>query len=168
MNEISFQIRVPIGRDWRNVELLRTSILNCLAAVFHDTDFCQSVGMIAGELIENAIKYGKWSDSDPGSFTVDVQGNHERVAIEVCNPVPSRDDVQKVRAVLERLRSFPSAREAYLERLREVASTRGRESGGLGLLRMAYEGACDLEASEEHQLLRMRATTRPSDAAAET
>ncbi len=161
MDDISFQIRVPIGQDWRNVELLRTSILSCLAAVFRDTDFCQSVGMIAGELIENAIKYGKWSNSDPGSFNVNVQGNSERVAVEVCNPVPSVDNFRNVRQTLERLRSYPSPRDAYLERLREVASARGGESG-LGLLRIAYEGSCDLEATcEEDRLLRVRATTRP-------
>ena len=59
--EFAFAIDLPIRNEWSNVDLVRSSIENCFSAVFHDLDGCRTIAIVAGELLENAVKYGDWS-----------------------------------------------------------------------------------------------------------
>lgn len=163
MAAIGFHLQVPIGPDWRNVELLRGAILNCLAAVFQNNDFCETVGMVAGELVENAIKYGAWDGIDHSGFELRVSGADDGVQVEVSNPVdPGSDDAESLRQALAHLASFPSPQEAYLARLGEVAAAApGSETSRLGLARIAYEGNCKLEVAFDGGLVIVRAVAKP-------
>jgi hypothetical protein len=168
MTAIDFRIEVPIRPEWRNVDLLRTSILSCLAAVFQSDDLCHTVSMVAGELIENAIKFGEWN-SDQSSFRLHVHGDDEELAVEVSNPCPNAEGPQRVEAIIRQLGEFSSPKEAYTARLRELGEMpMGGKESRLGLLRIAYEGGCSLQAlTDPGNVLRIRASTRleaPSDA----
>src|SRR5262245_105232 len=118
-----FQIEVAISQDWRDIELLRTSVLNCLAAVFHESEFCATTGMITGELLENALKFGQWGFGDEAPLRMRVFGDRRSVAIEVSNPIgPERSSLQPLFETLERLNAAPDRRLLFLERLAEVAA----------------------------------------------
>jgi len=161
--EINFQIVVPIRPEWRNVDLLRTSILSCLAAIFQNHDFCQSVGMIAGELLENAIKYGDWSRPDRNAFKLKVHGDERCVKIEVSNPVNREDpNAKEIVSTVRWLSEFDDPRSAYLARLEEVAARRANGLSRLGLARIAYEGNCRLESRLDNDVLFVTATSRPA------
>src|SRR5687768_2888401 len=89
LSPIQFQIELPLTSEWRNVELLRSSVLNCLTTIFANHDFCRTIGMVTGELLENALKFGDWSNRS--DFRLHVFGGEDRVTIEVCNPISTSD-----------------------------------------------------------------------------
>jgi hypothetical protein len=163
MRHINFQLDIPIGPEWSDVELLRTSILNCLTTIFHNHDFSQTVGIVTGELLENAIKYGYWDAPDQSSFKLKVSGTDSQVQVEVSNPVPPDDDhPRNALRSLDWIRQFPTPRDAYHARLREVAANISEEAiSRLGLVRIAYEGNCQLEGSLDGGVLRICAISRP-------
>jgi hypothetical protein len=161
---INFQLDMPLGQEWDNIELLRTSILNCLAVVFQNTDFCHTVSMVGSELLENALKYGDAQRGDPGLFRVRVSGDAEKVRIEVSNPVVSgSDDVKDLLATVRWLGRIKSPHEAYAQKLREVAEAAGTSQAvsHLGLVRIAYEGNCKIRATVAEDVLSVSATCRP-------
>lgn len=164
MSRISFSIDMPIMPRWRNIELLRTSILNCLAAIFQNSDFCEHVGMAASELMENAVKYGDWSRPDRSLFKLLVTGDDASVQIAVSNPVePGSNRARELLGTVEWIGTFESAHEAYRARLLMVAANPPEEGkSGLGLVRVAYEANCVLTADlSDAGVLRVQATSRP-------
>ena len=114
--------------------------------------------MVTGELLENAIKYGDWSGKE-SSFRLKVWGGGKRAHIAVENPVrPDDGSAHEVLEILRWIRGFPSANEAYRARLIEIA--KGPMTGGaskLGLVRIAYEGDCDLGAEVSNGVIRVTA-----------
>src|SRR6266567_3232617 len=74
MGDYEFFIELPLASEWSSVDLIRTSVQNCLTAIFRDLDGCHVVAMITGELLENAVKYGDWS-ADSRRFRLRVNGS---------------------------------------------------------------------------------------------
>jgi hypothetical protein len=156
MTPFNFVIDIPVRNEWANVDLVRNSILNCLSAIFRDTDGCHIIATVAGELLENAIKYGTWTKTE-SPFRLRVFGIGRKVEVSMENPVdPGSDAVKRVFATVEWINSFPSAADAYRAKLLEVASA-DRELGEsrLGLVRIAYEGRCRLSAELAGDMLRV-------------
>src|SRR5262249_37618116 len=73
-DDFGFSIDLTVRNEWRNIDLLRTSVQNCFIAVFADFDGCHSIAMVTGELLENALKYGDWTRGDRAMFRLRVQG----------------------------------------------------------------------------------------------
>ena len=164
----SFSIDLPIRSDWANVDLMRTSVQNCFTAIFSDIDGCQALAMVTGELLENAIKYGDWSGDDGGAFRLRVWGEGSRAGegrrsahVSVENPVkPDDPHVADALATLRWIASYPSAKEAYRAKLLEIAAARDEMSPSrLGLVRIAYEGNCNLHAEVNEGVLKVTADT---------
>jgi len=151
-----FTIDLPVRNEWKNVDLLRTSVQNCFIAVFSDVDGCHALAMVTGELVENAVKYGDWS-SDQRCFRLKVHGEERRAFVEVENPVKDTDpSVELLKATIARIGTFPSAEAAYRARLIELAGAgEARPPGGLGLVRVAYEGGANLSATVRDRILRV-------------
>lgn len=162
---IVFQIAVPVPRNWGYLEVLRTSVLNCLSTIFQNHEFCRAVGMVTRELLENALKFGDWTSTRETSFKLSVFGGPESVTIEVSNPMKAGDkSTDKLMGIIAWLNSCPDPKMAYLERLSQVADEAPESdptSSGLGLVRIAYEGNCTLRAEIVDGSLTIRATTRP-------
>jgi len=143
--EIQLRVVMNIGPKWKNVDLLRTAILNCVAVIVGEGDASTTVGIIVSELLENAIKYGEWTESNASTLTLDITGNHDRIRIDVASPTrPGSANFESLKKTVDWIRSFPAPREAYLERIRQVADEDGSQSR-LGLVRIAHEGPCQLE-----------------------
>ena len=149
-----FAIDMPIRGRWENVQLLRTSVESCLNAVFQDVGECRVLATVAGELLENAIKYGDRTKQEE-NYRMRVAGDLNRITVSVSNPVVDNDPgVAEVLKTVEWIKSFPSAAEAYRARLFEISQ---RPRGGapvskLGLVRIAYEGG-EISASVTHGIL---------------
>jgi len=149
VRNFNFLIDLPVRSEWANVELLRISILNCFTVIFADLQGCHTFAMIAGELLENAIKYGQWDKAEP-LLRLRVWGEPHHVSIEVENPIGdgSQPAVQELTRTLEWLDGFSDRESAYRARLLDIAASpreQGRKSR-LGLARIAYEGNCNVSA----------------------
>jgi hypothetical protein len=149
LNPFNFNIDLPVRSEWKNVDLLRSSVQNCLTTILSDSDGCHAIAMIVAELLENAIKHGDWSDESPSSipaFRLRVwsEGNN-RALVSVENPITPQA-VANLQGILDSIRAAGSADEAYRARLLEVAANPQAGVSGLGLVRVAYEGNCTLRA----------------------
>ena len=158
MSVFDFSMDLPFHNEWSNIEILRTSVQNCLATLFRDVEGCQTIAMVTSELLENAVKYGYWSGQD-SRFRLRIWGNQEAAHVCVQNPVkPEGNDAATLMSILQSIKSYPTAEEAYCAKLLEVAARpRDSHSSGLGLARIAYEGGCALSAEFAEQILSVTA-----------
>jgi hypothetical protein len=93
-----FSIDLPVRNDWRNVDLMRSSIQSCFTAVFRDLDGCHAMSMVTGELLENAMKYGHWGESEQ-VFRLRLQSSMGQG--EAGNKIrPLRKELARLRTVL--------------------------------------------------------------------
>ncbi|HZS40073.1 MAG TPA: hypothetical protein VFF06_24755 [Polyangia bacterium] len=161
MADFRFSIDLPVTSRWENVDLLRTSVQSCFTAVFQDVDGCHAIAMVTGELLENAVKYGAWTLT-PGSFRLRVEGGERGATITVENPiVPDDPNVAALIGTLRWIGGFANASDAYRAKLLEIASApRGGSASGLGLVRVAYEGNCTLDAELGERAVRVKAVLR--------
>jgi hypothetical protein len=151
-----FSIDVPVENRWDNVERVRLAVQSCFEAVFHDIPGRDAVAMVTGELLENAIKYGDWSNGQ-GVFRLRVWGDQRGSAIAVTNPVAtSSTGPARVREAIEFIQGHADALSAYQARLVAVAT--GGRTGGLGLVRVAYEGGCHLTVQQSGDELTVTAS----------
>jgi hypothetical protein len=155
MGKYTFSIDVPIRNEWGNIDLLLTSVKYCFAAMFSDVDGCQTMAMVTGELLENAVKYGDWSGRDRTfRFQVAGEGKHARVVVE--NPVRDVGEaIRTIESTLEWVRGFSTPEEAYRARLLEAATAKDSEVSKLGLVRIAYQGGCKLHVEPAGRCVRV-------------
>jgi hypothetical protein len=158
MTDFRFSIDLPVTSRWENVDLLRTSVQSCFTAVFQNVDGCHAIAMVTGELLENAVKYGAWSP-ESGSFRLRVEGAARSATITVENPiVPEDPNVASLVSTIRWIRGYPDAGDAYRAKLLEIASgPRDLGASGLGLVRVAYEGSCTLDAQIADRVVRVAA-----------
>jgi len=146
--KIDFHIELPIGPDWQNVDRLRLAILNCLEAVFGDHELSESVGIVTSELLENAIKYGDWEHSERPFLVLGVRGNADRIQVDVASPIePTSPHFENVKRTIAWIERFSSPRDAYIARMQAIAEQGEMGGSRMGLVRIAYEGPCVIEAS---------------------
>jgi len=157
----NFLIDVPVSNHWENVDLMRTSVMNCFAAVFRNMDGVHSFATIAAELLENAIKYGHWNETDGDPHLhLRVWGDQSEARVQVENPVDlTSADLDELLRTIAWLKSFNSGEEAYRTRLLEVAAS-PKGVSRLGLARIIYEGDCTLDAELDGTMLRVTSVTR--------
>ena len=148
-DEIGFSIDMTVRNEWRNVDLLRTSVQNCFTAVFADVDGCHAIAMVTGELLENALKYGDWLGGDRAMFRLRVHGTKDNmVTVSVQNPLEKSDaNAQALMSSIEWINSFPKPEAAYRARMMQIAQSEDEApTSKLGLARIAFEGTCRLAA----------------------
>ncbi len=160
---LTFELNVPFRPHWRNVELLRTSVLNCLATIFESYDFCEQLGMTAAELLENSIGHGTWSSDGQEPLRLCVCGNASEVKVEVTNPTDAEGEhYARLLAILRSIEDADSPRTAYAARLLELASDPSAQGSRLGLLRIAFETGAKLSVTlaEDKKSVKVTATIK--------
>jgi hypothetical protein len=147
-DDFGFSIDLTVRNEWRNVDLLRTSVQNCFIAVFADVDGCHAIAMVTGELLENALKYGDWANADRAMFRLRVHGREGNIEVSVQNPLkPNDPNAASLMASLEWLSSFPKPEQAYRARMLQIAQEDAEAAPSkLGLVRIAFEGNCRITA----------------------
>ncbi|MBA3462844.1 MAG: hypothetical protein H0T46_23010 [Deltaproteobacteria bacterium] len=147
--DFGFSIDITVRNEWRNVDLLRTSVQNCFTAVFADVDGCHAIAMVTGELLENALKYGDWVSGDRARFRLRVHGKASQV-VEVSVQNPLKGDEQHASTLLkavEWINGFAKPEQAYRARMLQIAQNdEDEQPSRLGLVRIAFEGNCRLHA----------------------
>ncbi len=153
-----FHVELPLHPGWEAIDPLRASVLACVKSVFPQPELAPSIAVVTAELLENAVKFGRWEEG-AAPFALRVDGDEYRVQIEVSSPIADGDEnVARLQGELARIAASPSPEQAYTTAVRAVAL--GKSASGLGLARCAYEGGCDLSAQVDANVVRVRAVTR--------
>ena len=150
LDDFGFSIDLTVRNEWKNIDLLRTSVQNCFIAVFADVDGCHAIAMVTGELLENALKYGDWTDRDRAVFRLRVRGTEGNIEVSVQNPLRTADaNSNALLSSIEWINSYPKPEQAYRARMLQIAQEDGGDGSPsrLGLVRIAFEGNCRLSAS---------------------
>jgi hypothetical protein len=99
--------------------------------------------MVSAELLENAVKYG--AQNEPIELV--VKDDDSIVEICVTNAISPASTHPK--ALVERIawvKRFDEPLSAYTAALEKMyALERAAEENGLGIVRISYEGGCDVE-----------------------
>ncbi len=132
---------------WDEVERVRNETMSFLQGHAFGEETVQSLGMVASELCENAVKYGCFTGAHENNPAIEVivrfNEQRSRVLIRVIGPVQigNNPHFRRFKETLDWLQSHENPMEAYLERMQAVALTDPMDSkSGLGLPRIAYEG----------------------------
>jgi hypothetical protein len=116
-DEFAFSIDLTVRNEWKNIDLLRTSVQNCFTAVFSDLDGCHAIAMVTGELLENALKYGNWTKADRTMFRLRVTGSGGNIEIAVQNPLKEDDQhAASLKKAIDWINSFPKPRAPSADR----------------------------------------------------
>lgn len=140
MTALSLTLDVPA--DWSRIEPAREAVGQLVLALFGDDDLRDALAMVSAELLENAIKYS----APASSVALSIEHAGGGVAIAVTNAVDEgAGHAAQLRERVAWVGSFATAAEAYAAALARVYAAEGRSGSGLGIARIAYEGACGLE-----------------------
>lgn len=163
--EPTLRLEIAIRPRWRNVELVRTGVLACVAAIAEGTE-TETIGVVASELVENAIRYGGWEDEERACLRLRIVSDGDSIEVAVSNPAgPNPEHFAALEKTLDWIRSFPAPGDAYLARMRTILQE-DAEGSHMGLLRIVREGPCTVtaEKSADSKYVLVRAMMRLDDA----
>ncbi|GBF37026.1 ATP-binding protein [Leptospira johnsonii] len=150
MNDINEPklLEMKLRPIWDEIERAREECRSFLERLGSTDETSDALCMITSEILENAIKYGYFTNENQ-EFTFKIEAGKDGVLVQAWSPLPSAGIVENLRrldSIVQWIRSFQSPFQAYLERLKLVAGQplENNESG-LGLIRIAYEGEAILD-----------------------
>jgi hypothetical protein len=143
MSGLALKLDLSIPPEWARIDPTRDAVGLLVMAMFGDDDLRDALAMVSEELLENAIKYCR-PDS---TVTITIRNEGDRVVIAVTNVTDASSEHLGV--LTERiawLEQFASPAEAYAAAISRVYERGERPPGepGLGIVRIAYEGRCDV------------------------
>lgn len=134
-----------IAPTWKTIQAEWDSSLAFFCAAGLSRDRAHLLAMATHELLENAVKYGKFAPNQ--SIDLKLEATAQVITIEVRSPIHT--DAQGLRALddtIQWIRGFQNPFEAYVERLKQVAAQPYTPAvSGLGLVRIAFEAQCVLD-----------------------
>lgn len=158
IDDPAYTLDFPVLGEWENVDQIRLSMQTCLRGLVEDADRRDTLVMVAGELLENAVKYARRTLTTTTMFRFKVWGalGASPTSVQVANVTDSRG-AQNVLDAVASIRGAGSAAEAYFQRMLAIADGPCSMSR-LGLLRIAYESGAVLDASVRDETLIVTAT----------
>jgi hypothetical protein len=157
----ALRLDLSLPPEWARIDPTREAVGLLVLAMFGDDDLRDALAMVSEELLENAIKYSK-ADT---TVSLSIHDEDGRVVVAVTNAVDERSGhIDLLRARLDWISGFPTAADAYgaaIGRVYERKAAGG--DGGLGIVRIAYEGRCgiDVDLSEPGKVTVRAACERP-------
>ena len=139
---------------WSNIRATRASVRAALAA--YPGALVDATAMTAGELLENAVKYGDEVPAAP-AILFNLGLVEERIEIVVVNGCTDQSSVDRLLCRVQSLRDAPNKADLYIERLQELLAGPS-ESANLGLYRIALEGGFALDATYVDEVVTVTAT----------
>mgnify|MGYP003546818803 CR=1 FL=1 len=135
--------------SWMFVDDIRRFVESFCAAACPDADRAEQLALAAHELVQNAISYA----STPGvDLRLALDPEAQRVRVSVTNAVrPDQADV--LRAVLAAIVAHRDPLAGYVAAMHEAPGRRG----GLGLPRVRFEAALELEMTHEGERVTVHA-----------
>jgi hypothetical protein len=139
-------LQIKLRPEWDAIPTVWDPCERHLMAHGLSRDETYGLCMVVRELLENAVKYGRFADGAP-PIDLLVEVGAREVIVEVKNPVGvDSEHLREFDRAVQWIRGFQDPFEAYVDRLK-IASAQAWGSGksGLGLTRIAYEGRCVLD-----------------------
>lgn len=140
-------MNIKIAPEWDNLESVRIKTEEFLKDKNLTRDIIDSIIMNISELMENAVKYGRFDDKIK-EITATVAVTANDIIVEVKSPVRDEDDFhfKRLDKIIQWIRGYQNPFEAYIEKLKEVAiQPAGDSESGIGIIRIAYEGQSILD-----------------------
>jgi len=135
-----FELRLAIPSVWERIDPVREAVRK-LVGVFADEELQDALSMVSAELLENAVKYGKPSSD----LRLSVGVSSGSIVIEATNEVePGSAHVHSLEERIRWLQAFGDPLEAYTAALERIYTGDGTTGSGLGIVRIAYEGGCEV------------------------
>lgn len=132
--------------DWDTVKSSWDDCHRFLSEHGMDADQAYALSMTAQELLENAVKYGGFTNA---AQRVELIITLDRRSVTIEVKAPAHKDPVKLRKLdesIQWIRGYQSPFEAYVEKLKQIsAQPFSPGESGLGLARIAYEGQCVLD-----------------------
>jgi hypothetical protein len=148
------QIRLPLSAQW--LERVRTTVSDVLHT--QSRELRTAALLAASELAENVLKFGRpTDDAADGAVRVQLAADELRVSSESGS---SPERFRSVAMLIERIASCQDTELLYVERLNQLLGSPGSESSGLGLIRVAHEGAFVLGCSYDEPNLTITAVRK--------
>jgi hypothetical protein len=147
----ALSLDVELQPDWENVTRASEAVALLVLGSYGDGDLRDSLTMISAELLENA---------NPHELVkLSIHDDANDIVITVTNSVVGADEVQRLAERLAWLQAHDDPAAAWAEAIANATGPRG-DRGGLGILRIAYEGGSriDFDASQPGTLT-VRAST---------
>jgi hypothetical protein len=138
----TLSLDVELQPDWANVTRA-SEAAGLLAFGTHGSeDLRDAVAMVSAELLENALKY-----ADPHEIVrLNIEEDRASITVSVTNALVQPSDVERLADKLAWLDRYPDAATAWADALMLATGPRVDElRGGLGLLRIAFEGGSKIE-----------------------
>lgn len=146
------EVKVPLA--WRWVSEVRDMVGEALAEIEQESR--DLAVMAASELAENVVKYGEPVDGeDSGRVGITLDGRD--LSITAVSGARDQERVAHVLAEVAAIGTASDVQSLYVERLQRLLEHPSADSGGLGLLRIAFEGGFRLSATHEQGLLTITA-----------
>lgn len=140
-------MNLKIKPEWGNLEDVRLKTEEFLNKKKLSRDITDSIIMNISELMENAMKYGRFDDRVK-EITASVSITDNDIIVEVKSPVIDDDDFhfKRLDRIIQWIRGYQNPFEAYVEKLKQVAMQPINDSeSGIGIIRIAYEGQSILD-----------------------
>ena len=140
-------MKLILEAKWDEIEKVRNASISFLHSHKVLDETVQALTMVIGELMENAIKYGRFtSKEDKVTANISIDGNV--ITVEVVNPVDERanKNLKRLDRIVQWIRGYQDSFQAYVERMQEISiKPLSDEESGLGLVRISYEGKSILD-----------------------
>jgi hypothetical protein len=162
MNESQVLLERRVPRDWDGIDAIREEVARSMAAPA-DQDAREAMGMIAAELLENAVKFGL---ARPEGIGLALTREGPDVVLVVENAVdPGSPDLKSLLDRVAWCAGFATAEAAYMAALADVYAQPSAR-GGLGIVRIVYEGGCRVSCDTTRPGLVRVSARRPLAASA--
>ena len=147
-------LRISVPSLWDLVRDVRASVGERLKD--DDPELRDAAVMTASELVENAIKYGQ-SVTGRETATLEMSRDDKALTIRISSGVRDQKVAEKTLDRIRAIRAAPDKQALYIARLRELMASPAPQSQ-LGLYRICSEGAFELDAVVEGDVLHITAT----------
>ncbi len=149
-------IAISLKPDWDKIEDVRNRCAEFLNEQKMSGDDINALIMVVSELVENAIKYGSFTDNNE-NIEVKVSVDKNIVIVEVQSPVDDKrlPYLRHLDETIQWIRGYQDPFETYIIKLRQIASKPMQDAeSGLGLVRISYEGQSILDfiVSEDNKV----------------
>jgi hypothetical protein len=132
---------------WDEIDGAREKCIKFLSDNKLPVEVIDAMTMVLHELLENALKYGNYEQSE-ARITYSIRRGKKNITVEVTNPIHGNDTphFKTLDKSIQWIRGYQNPFEAYVEKLKEVSvrPLKDKESG-FGLVRVAYEGQSILD-----------------------
>ncbi len=134
---------------WDNIHLIQEKLGKKLKG--QEKGYIDSVKMVAGELLENSVKYYMKRGI---KRTIEFYfSNNDGIIICIKNQIVEKEDLEPFTELIERINKSLNPYNLFIERLQEILDNRIKGESKLGLLRVASDGGYQLSYNYEKDKL---------------